>query len=210
MAAFLRNRAGLLLSTSYVFVYPSSLFLARLRPRPKNEFVALKLVEVTDGFQIEDSNLIQNYLFFFFLHIISLRQVFLRVQLSCTYVNKPTKVRWRTGSLLLMRPSSKTRPSLQVSQRHSCFSCVLPWNSVRPSPVKPRPTWKRSLFHFPAYRLRDVYVTVALSVLFQSSLPSTQIVLPMITSVWPHVLYHETPWNHPDDKQTVSKKPVCL
>lgn len=148
--------------------------------------------------------------FFFFLHIISLRQVLLRVQLSCTYVNKPTKVSWRTGSLLLMRPSSKTRPSLRISQRHSCFSCVLPWNSVRPSPVKPRPTWKRSLFHFPAYRLRDVYVTVALSVLFQSSLPSTQIVLPMITSVWPHAPYHETPWNHPYDKQTVSKKPVCL
>lgn len=64
MAAFLRNRAGL--STSYVFVYPSSLFLATLRPRPKNEFVALKRVEAADGFQIEDSNLIQNYLFFFF------------------------------------------------------------------------------------------------------------------------------------------------
>lgn len=70
MAAFLRNRAWLLLSTSYVFVYPSSLFLATLRPRPKNEFVALKLVEATDGFQIEDSNLIQNYLFFFFAHYI--------------------------------------------------------------------------------------------------------------------------------------------
>lgn len=66
MAAFLRNRAGLLLSTSYVFVHPSSLFLATLRPRPKNEFVALKLVEATDGFQIEDSNLFQNILFFFF------------------------------------------------------------------------------------------------------------------------------------------------
>lgn len=174
MAAFLRNKARLLLSTSYVFVHPSSLFLNMLWPRPQNKFVALKLV---DEFKVKNSNLIQFFFLFFFLHIISWKQVLLHVQLSCLYVNTPKKVSWRTGSLL-MRPSSKTRPSLRFSRRYWYFSCVLLSNSVHPSPVRPRPTWKRSLFHFPAYRLRGVYVTVALSILFQSSLPSTQIVLP--------------------------------
>lgn len=121
-----RTAAAYILFLCVFKIHFSSVFLSTPPPRPQMSFSVQRQTSI-NGIHISSDAI------YFFLHIIFLKRVLLSDPLSHMHVNKPTKVIWRTGSPLLVRPSSKTRASLQVNTRHSCFSYVLLWNSAGPS-----------------------------------------------------------------------------